>query len=231
MNTSGSNWIKPAKEPLIGRSQDTPAGNKKDRLEDILNDLMKLDGLPPLTDRAQDATEKEQHSVPIRPATLSNLDIPATKQKYWKAIQSELNLPNTSEGAFRQLKSFQQSNRHKPVHKLLSGQVIYVEYDVEMERIKVFVGKNDQFTCVPNGMRELSGMLIVEEVYEFRAETKTRDMLGFKRVENKIHERFRVAKDLLHPGDMGKSPVLHFSMFAQKGMGISTCLVKAKYID
>lgn len=252
--------MKHSKDPLGSSSQDTPAGNRKDRLEDILNDLMKLEGLPPLGTPAEEKNEsappKKISSETAKPEpdskplsfdakssgsffgtssgnfTTSPGVIPPNRLgerlRHWRNIASELSLAGSAEDIFRYFKAYHQNNRHKPVIKLLTGLVLYVEYDVEMERIRIFVGNETHFSCIARGMRELSGMLAVEEVYEYRLETRTRDMLGFKRVENTVHERQRLGRELLSPRELNKTPVLYFTIYNDKGTGVSSCTIQAE---
>ncbi len=221
MKDSGANYIKPARDTFSLSSKVSPAGSKN-KLEDILNDLMDLQGFAPVSE-----TEKEKEKK-LGSAIFSS---PLPERSLPSDIRIGMNLPSAPLGIYHTLKTFQQHNRHKPYLTLANGRVVYVEYDVEMERIRLFCGNEAELKIVTRGVKESFGKIPVNELYEFKLESRVSEAFGFKRSEQTVQEKHRTACEILSSEEaaIGNSvPVLCFTIFNQKGIGISAASIKAE---
>ena len=236
------------------------APQEKGRLEDLLNDLMAMNDSPksdPSTSaspvfatptsintqsnnasfiNAQPAALNPQILPPGINQAYTTLNTPFHGKKMLPSdLRAELRLPANSDGTYQALRSFHQANRHRPLVELKSGVVAYVEYDVESERIRLFIGNKREFMTLPRGAREMSGILVIDEVVDYKFETKTSEILGFKKQQRRIAEKFRNGAELLRANDLqpGKKvfPVLHFSFFIDKSCGISSCSIKTESLS
>lgn len=235
----------------------------KGRLEDLLNDLISMNetpedaqsaapiapayqqGLPsqsqnwqapPLADFSFSSTAAPSYARPTQSAP-GSINFGALGRKPLpQALRAMLKLPVANiDGVFAALKNFQQGNRHKPLVELPCGLIAYVEYDLESDRIRLFLGSKSEFMTFSRGVREQSAILVIDEVFEYKVETQIKDFLGFKKKEQTVNEKHKHGSELLRGNDLipGRKvyPVLHFSMFADKSCGISSCAVKAECLN
>lgn len=197
------------------------------KLEDILNDLHSLE-------TPKRATELRSTDYPVLLSRSPELStrLPSPGKEFPLLLRQQLKLGQGAEAIYQGLLAFQQANRFKPVLELDNGLVVYVEFDIESERIRLFVGNRNEYMTLPRGPREMSGLLVIDEIFEYKIECKTSEFLGFKRKGRTVIERYKAGSELLRGNDLlpGRKvfPVLHFSIFADKSCGISTCAVKAE---
>lgn len=311
MNTpSGSHFIKAAKDAFSLSTHEAPTSSKQ-RLEDIINDLVSMETFTPTPTETGAESESEMQnaqnlrvcqteeikvvqkaqlrttpkggeaaqefpnpgsggmmsknsgnfsvqSAQARLEEVSRADaaishshlpvhsrIPAKTAEFtrsmsfdaiknpWEQVRQELKIPADLEAAFNYLKNFQQTNRHRPLIELGDEHVLYVEYDPEMERVRIFKGLQDSCLCLHRCMREVAAVLTVDEIFEFKLDTRPRDLLGFKRSKLHVNLRHREGRDLLTPreaADKSIGLVLHFKLFSEPGAGISSCLIKAEKV-
>lgn len=236
--------------------------SSRGRLEDLLNDLISLDDAAPVSKDAAAVPEASREAVPppqqeklancaiprvvndfsfsqakLSPQRQSQVpNIPACgKKQLPQELRSELKLPAGSEGTYGALKAFHQSNRHKPYLEMPGGAIAYIEYDVETERVRVFLGHKREFTIFSRGMREQAGIMVIHEVFEYKVETSTREVFGFTKKEETVREKHKLGTELLRGNDLipGRAvhAMLHFSAFTDKSCGISSCSVKAECLN
>ncbi len=248
----------PGKEVGAAKQSMQAPVSSKGRLEDLLNDLLSLDETPAAADSNQSEIKRAEilPGSPVKPAlglppapqvsqdfsfshsagqtqSPQSVNFAASgKKSVPQSLRARLKLPADTLGVYQALRSFQQNNRHQPYVELPCGLVAYVEYDVESERIRLFLGNKREFVLFPRGVREQSAVLVIDEFFEYKVETKVSQFLGFAKKEQIAHEKNKLGMELLRGNDMipGKRvyPVLYFSLFADKSCGISSCAVKAE---
>lgn len=254
MKVSGSHFKDLGKEmfntQLNPNNQSPSAG--KNRLEDILNELISLEEVPaPALEQASKESSEAPSAGQARSLTGQASPLPTQpvpgqtrpKQPLYghsdfgteipAEIARELALPASAEGIFKALKSFQQNNRNNPLISLPGGRVFYVEYDLEMERIRLFLGNRKTLNLKSRGLRVSSGFFLIEQVFEYKTEGASRSILGFSRHETKILEKTRAGRELLssrESADPRLEPLLYFVVYSDRSAGISTCSVKADYL-
>jgi hypothetical protein len=210
------------------------------RLEDLINELVALD-TKTSTSSIDGKTTASMQKPPV-PNTISHLPKSAqvkefttqTKKPIPPEIRKELGLPASSEAAYNELLSFYEANRHKPMLESQDGRIIYLEFDLEMQRIRLFTGRTSQRNCMFRNRLESAGYFVIEEVYELRVESHSREVLGFKRTEKKVLERFKNGSELLsasEASDKSIRPVLFFTIFNERLSGISSSCVKAEKVS
>lgn len=260
-NISGSHII-PGKNVGGQQNQDRQVPvSPRGRLEDLLNDLISLDDPSQASpDATPVSVTASQAPPPPQPDAKPNSSVPRVlndfsfsqakltppkkhspeapkypasgRKQLPPELRSELKLPLAVDATYSALKVFHQTNRHSPYLELSCGSIAYIEYDVETERVRVFLGHKREFTIFPRGIREQSGILVINEVFEYKVETTTREVFGFTKKEHAVLEKHRLGSELLRGNDLipGRAvyAVLHFSAFADKSCGISSCSVKAE---
>lgn len=237
----------PGKEVVANnhQSQQVPVSSRG-RLEDLLNDLISMD------ETAGKPAEASKGSLP--PAPTGNM-LPASseiglakgnpqsvnfaashgKKQIPQALRAQLRLPAGAQGTYTALKNFHQINRHRPYVQLPCGLIAYVEYDVETERIRLFIGHKREFMIFTRGVKEQSAVLVIDEFFEYKVETQVTQILGFSKKEYIAQEKHKLGTELLRGNDLvaGKKvyPTLQFSLFDDKSCGISSCSVKAECVS
>jgi hypothetical protein len=235
--TSGS-YILPGRNSQSFQAKHAPAPKNltpaRPRLEELINQLVELDSKPKNNEMKSTGSVQK----PTVPAALPKSPqvkefTTQTKKALPAEIRKELNLPGSSEGAYNHLLNFYEANRHKPLIETANGRIIYLEFDLQMQRIRLFAGQQSQKTCMFRNRVESAGYFVIEEVYELRVESQAREVFGFKRTENKVVERFKSGIELLssiEAADKSIQPVLFFTVFDEKLSGMANSCVKAEKV-
>lgn len=246
--TSGSHYM--LKHSLKSVPQQPPA-SKRAKLEDLINELVSQEenaisasdfSRNPLAKPGDnsDLVHSQANPPEQSPKPFSSMPVnfesstASPKRALPPDLYGELRLPATPEGVFQGLQSFQKLHRNRPLVELASGRLFYIEYDIDMERIRVFLGNRKNFVCMPRSARELSGFFVIEELYEFKLQTQHSEFLGFSRTHTKVIERYRKGTELLNAREIADArvqPLLYFTLFNECGSGISVCSVKAEHIN
>jgi hypothetical protein len=185
-------------------------GTLAPKLEDLITDLVALDqsgSSGALLDRASSPAAASDSSV--------RKGLPAD-------ISSELHLPSQPQALFQSLLVYYKNHRHNPLIFLTSGRIAYLEYDMEMERIRLFMGSKKQYRRMVKGVNETGGLLVIDEMYELQSESS-----GLRKT---VVERCRQGRELLsikEAADQSLMPVLHFTVFNQAHAGISSCKLRS----
>lgn len=232
MKTSGSHSRYPAGDVGSAGSSNQLPRAPKNKLEDLLNDLMSMEGGTLQSQGAESSTKEKtpEHSEPAKIAASNSATqrIDALPTEIAKALA----LPSNPEGVYHTLKSYQQTHRHKPLLEVAGGRVVYVEYSPETERIRLYIGQSKQLTIKPRGLSVSSGFFPVEIVFEFKLEFDKKEVFGISSSKERILQSSRKGSALLNSresADQSLVAVLYFIVFHEKAAGISTSSVKAEH--
>jgi hypothetical protein len=212
--TSGS-YLLPQRSVETSRQ---PAAETPRRLEELINDLVRLE-------------RAHENIVPILPK--ASLAPTSSFSKYGLPddIRMELKLPSSPDVSFQILLDFYKNHRHKPLVEMKNGRVLFVEYDVQMERIRLFAGNKSRYTTMVKGALESGGFFVIEGVYELQMETTFRQVLGLKKAQRRVQEKCKTGSELLSVREAEESllPTLYFTVFYRKLTGIASSCVKSEH--
>ncbi|MBX9690587.1 MAG: hypothetical protein K2X27_27980 [Candidatus Obscuribacterales bacterium] len=209
---------------------------RKGKLEDLLNDIMSFEASSSLSSaRPSASSTAARQNYPSHPAVGHN-QAPGKEADAILPleIRSELRLPASPEGTFQFLKCFYQNNRHKPFMRLMNGRVFYVDYNLEMDLVRVFVGSDRHFASIAIGARESTAFFQVDELFEYKLENSNSDFLGIKRNRERVLHKRRSGRDLLslaESANLKLLPFLHFTHFNEKNAGTASFTVKAESLS
>lgn len=185
------------------------------RLEDLINDLVDLEGMGayfnlPLLKRELGSSLSPSSAQPVSEDAVDIVEVPVD-------VRTELQLPSQPEGQYQTLRAF----RHNPLIITAGGRVLYVEYDDEMDRVRLFLGKKKHLKRMVKSASATAALFVIDEVYEYIRQPAQRDS---------VLQTHRQGRELLSHDeaiDESNQPVLDVLFFNQPGDGFSTCRVRA----
>ena len=187
-------------------------------LEDLLNDLIALDKANPRVRKPENpsvAHVQVRHS----PAAIGS-DIPQGCELP-ADVMAELDLPSSLAGIFKSLQDFHGYNRHKPFTRTAADTAVYVENDLMLSLVRVYIGSHSTLQVRGNGT---SMTFKIDAVYEYQQQLH----------DGSIAVVFRSPEDFLSSPDRAQGkPVetlLFFSVFLDGKSGVSTFSIKPEYV-
>lgn len=218
MNTSGS-YAK-----LVEKASTGTEAIKADRpkLEDLLNELIE----------AEKPSEKTSMLLAGKEAALSFHENDWFLTTLPGEIVSELGLEGKDCFViFEKLKKFHHSNRHNPVLSS-SDRIVYIDYDLEMDRIRLFVGPRSKFRTFQKGLNQGNATLNFEYAIELSHSLEKRSLFAQERKGQNIAVKLRQAREFLSAKDSNdKQTILHFVYCADKGTAVSSCCLKTETVS
>lgn len=186
------------------------------RLEDLINVLIDLDrgaGASFAPKRSETSSYISQSARPVAAASEVKVELPSD-------VRTELCLPAQADEQYQTLLVFCRMNRHNPFIMMASGRVLYVEYDDEMERIRLFMGDKKRMRRMEKSAFETGVHFIIDEVHEF---------LMQRGKDDSVVETNRQGRELLskkEDADPSIKPVLDAALFSRSKDGVSSCKVR-----
>ena len=213
MNTSGSY------PKLVGNATQSDAS--RPRLEDLVKNVIEAE-------KPEKETSANNFGRSTARLSYSQNDLFTSALPAEIVLQLGLNGADTR-SIFERLKAFQQENRHKPI---LEGadRIVYVDYDLEIDRIRLFVGFRSKFRSFQKILSHGNGFLLIEQAIELTQTQESRAFFGLSKRASNIAVRLRLGSEFLSAREnceMQFLPILSFIFYAARGHGVSSCCIKA----